>query len=87
MNKFEQNATMKTLPEIKTSRSQSLLFKEDQFHSRPDEKDYKMIPSVFLPLEGGPVVVFGNMNNSGANTDRTFKSRAANKSARASKIR
>ena len=61
MNKLEQVATSKTsLPELKTNRSHSTLIQNDQFHSRPDEKDYKMIPSVFLPLEGGPVLVFGN---------------------------
>jgi len=74
INKIPDSHSRGVLPDI--ARSHSQLNLKDQFHSRPDEKDYKKIPSIFLPLEGGPVMVFGNHNNnSGAQTDRQFKSK------------
>ena len=69
LNRLEQRSNSKALPNI--PRSNSIQPLKDAFHSRPDEKDYKKIPSVFLPLDGGPVLVFGNQNNnSGATTER-----------------
>ena len=66
MNVFVKASTQ-ALPEIVKKSTM-----DNYFHSRPTDKEIKNIPSVFLPLDNGPVLVMPKIEKTliPANTDR-----------------